>query len=118
MPQTSLLSSLINSDTQSDLIEDLGPEIFEAMVQSLARGLTKQLAEIDRAILAGDQGDLIRAAHDIRGSALNLGFLAIGQAARALERSASNGQIDDQACQDLRQAIELSRVEIPGLRTP
>ena len=118
MTQTASHSSLVDPDIQSDLIKDLGPDIFGTMVQSLARGLTRRLAEIERALLSGDHGGLLQAAHDIRGSALNLGFTAIGHAARALEQSTSNGQIDDQACQHLRLAIELSRAEIPDLRSP
>jgi len=118
MPQTAPNSSLVAPDIQSDLIEDLGADTFETMVQSLARCLTKRLAEIEQAVLSGDHGGLLHAAHDIRGSALNLGFTAIGHAARALEQSTGSGQIDDQACQHLRHAIEQSRAEIPSLRSP
>gem|GEM_PF-5315993 len=118
-PETIVLAEsetdpLIDCDAQSTLIADLGDEIFTSMVASMAKGLNDRLTDIERAAFRGDSEALVQAAHNIRGSALNLGFTAIGMAAKSLELTATSGQSCETAIARLRRAGERTSQQFPS----
>jgi two-component system sensor histidine kinase/response regulator len=101
-------ASLVDVKHQQDLAETLGAEVFESLVTSLRTGLDRQFATIHEALSKGEAATVYGTAHAVKGAALNLGFVALGQAAGDLETAARNDQPLEVAFTELRLAADLT----------
>jgi two-component system sensor histidine kinase/response regulator len=88
------------------------PELAVELVGILADDARRLLAGIDAATAAGDVAAVRSAAHSLKGSALTLGHVALGEAARSLEASAASGDIPADRVSVLRALV--GAIEPPG----
>ncbi|MBY5943508.1 response regulator [Halomonas sp. DP5N14-9] len=89
------ITSLINADTLDALDEGLGGERRDALVDLFGRQARERLPEIQSAYRRGEEEPLAQLAHQLRGEAAGVGAMALAEAARALERCALDGCIED-----------------------
>ncbi|WP_296224134.1 Hpt domain-containing protein [Ralstonia sp. UBA689] len=84
------ISGLIPSQVVTMLTELFGDDLqqWRFIVDLFAETVEQDLANLEKAIHGGVNGQIIEAAHRITGSAHMLGHLSIGDAARAIERTA------------------------------
>ncbi|WP_181703462.1 ATP-binding protein [Chthonobacter albigriseus] len=65
------------------LVQELGADVFEELVASFLGDLSQLLGDLTQALEAGDVPTMRRTLHTIKGSAANVGFTAIENAATA-----------------------------------
>ena len=104
-----------DAEAQTCLREDLGEDVFQALVANFCGGLNGRLGEIDQAAARGDTAAVAMIAHGIKGSALNLGFTRIGQTASELEQAAKAKHPFSAAAERLRQAVSQLNGTAPGM---
>ncbi len=73
------------------------PGLLEGMVQLFLETVPKHRAALGAALAAGDAAGVRAAAHALKGSALQLGGVAIGARAEALEQAAGAGRLEGAA---------------------
>jgi HPt (histidine-containing phosphotransfer) domain-containing protein len=86
-PATTLPAEVIDHErvqVLEGLVKD-GTTFFERTARSFMSRVDGQLSAIDEAIAAASANGLLTSAHQLKGSALNLGLPRVAQAAAALE---------------------------------
>ena len=84
----------VDSAQQQALIDELGPEMYQELVQQFHADASELMAEA--AAGAGTEAG-IRALHSLKGMARTLGFSAVGDLAAAAEEAARDGRHPDLA---------------------
>jgi len=79
---------LIDAEAMADLRDSLGENSFRNLLGRFHQSMPARLAELRQ---AADAAALARAAHGLRGAALNLGFARLGQCLETLEARAKSG---------------------------
>src|SRR3954447_25344307 len=89
----------IDAAAFSRLIEMTGGEIdfVDELVDTYLEDGANQLAALRAALAAGSSDDLIRPAHSLKSSSLNVGAPALGAQCRELEEAARTGDVADAA---------------------
>ena len=77
--------------TLRDLASPDEPDFVGELVETFLADARQSLAIVHDALLRGDAAAALRAAHRVRGAALNLGARRLAEAAGALEREAKSG---------------------------
>lgn len=81
-----------------------GPKLVVQMIRLYVENARTRLAQLDRSLSdGGDPGDAEMAAHSLKSSAANVGFLRVSALAARIEAAAESGRIDD--VRDLRGAL-------------
>ena len=65
-------------------------EVLKSLLLMSKTEYPKYISEIKNAIIAGNESDIKQKAHKLKGSALNMEFVALGDIAKRIELSASN----------------------------
>lgn len=86
------------------------------IVNLFAETVEQDLANLGKAISGGMDGQIIEAAHRITGSARMLGHLSIGDAARAIERTAQSVGPYHQRLPEMQSALSHLRTVVDEFR--
>ena len=89
-------------------------EFVDELVDTYLADAVDQLAGLDAAVAAGDVAALVRPAHSLKSSSLNVGALRLGEVARRLEEQGRDGRFDGAAVlvADARSRFEAVRVAL------
>jgi HPt (histidine-containing phosphotransfer) domain-containing protein len=89
-------------------------EFVDELVDTYLADAVDQLAGLDAAVAAGDVAALVRPAHSLKSSSLNVGALQLGEVARRLEEQGRDGRFDGAAVlvADARSRFEAVRVAL------
>jgi HPt (histidine-containing phosphotransfer) domain-containing protein len=89
----------IDAATFDKLVEMTGGdlEFVDELVDTYLEDGASQIAALDAGAAAGDIDALVRPAHSLKSSSLNLGALVVGELARGLEEAARSGSVPDAA---------------------
>jgi len=81
------------------LVEMTGGEIefVDELVDTYLEDGANQLAALRAAVAAGSSDELVRPAHSLKSSSLNVGALGLGAQCRELEEGARSGDVPDAA---------------------
>jgi HPt (histidine-containing phosphotransfer) domain-containing protein len=92
-------SRAIDAATFAGLLEMTGGdmEFVDELVDTYISDGDQQVASLRAAVATGSVDDLIRPAHSLKSSSLNVGALALGELARGLEEAARGGAVTDAA---------------------
>jgi HPt (histidine-containing phosphotransfer) domain-containing protein len=112
----------IDEATFANLLDMTGGdmEFVDDLVDTYLADGVGQVAALRDAAAAGAIEDLVRPAHTLKSSSLNVGALALGEICRDLEAAARDGAVDDPtgrveaiavAFADARQALLTERAE-------
>ncbi|HLO77358.1 MAG TPA: Hpt domain-containing protein [Magnetospirillum sp.] len=85
---------LVDTPAQADLIDALGPEEFGELIRTFFDGLPGGLSRIEAAVALGQCPAIASAAHTVKGSAGNMGFVRLSADAARIERAAKEGNGD------------------------
>lgn len=85
---------LVDEACHEDLADALGAEEFHDLLRRLMSSLDDYAQRLDQAMAAGDAAAVATVAHAVKGAALNLGLIALGNAAKALEMAGKAGRVD------------------------
>jgi response regulator RpfG family c-di-GMP phosphodiesterase len=93
--KTSEVEVIFNTDSihfdRNKLLSKIGnEEVLQSLLLLSKTEYPKYVLEITKAIQAGDELDIKQKAHKLKGSALNMEFVAMGDIAKQIEVSASN----------------------------
>ncbi|HEV7810956.1 MAG TPA: Hpt domain-containing protein [Candidatus Limnocylindrales bacterium] len=91
----------IDAATFGKLVEMTGGdlEFVDELVDTYLQDGASQIAALEAGAAAGDIDALVRPAHSLKSSSLNLGALVVGELARGLEEAARTGDASDAADQ-------------------
>ncbi|MBI5164422.1 MAG: response regulator [Magnetospirillum sp.] len=78
---------LIARVAADDLKDALGDDAYAALMATFAAGLPDRRSDLDAALSGGNLPAAAKMAHALKGSALNLGLIRLGQAMSALEQA-------------------------------
>ena len=86
----------IDRPTYDALLKMVGGdhEFVGELVDTYLADAVDQLAALDAGMAAGDPAALVRPAHSLKSSSLNVGALQLGELARTLEEQGREGRID------------------------
>ena len=86
----------IDRSTYDALLKMVGGDhdFIDELVDTYLSDAVDQLAGLDAAVAAGDLAALVRPAHSLKSSSLNVGALLLGELARQLEEQGRAGRID------------------------
>ena len=89
----------IDAATFAGLLEMTGGDIefVDELVDTYIADGDQQVAALRAAVASGSQDELVRPAHSLKSSSLNMGALALGELARGLEEAARSGAVADAA---------------------
>jgi HPt (histidine-containing phosphotransfer) domain-containing protein len=89
----------IDAATFEKLVEMTGGdlEFIDELVDTYLEDGAAQIAALESAANAGDAEALVRPAHSLKSSSLNVGALVVGELARGLEEAARSGTAADAA---------------------
>ena len=110
------MTSPIDATTMANLLEITGGD--QAFVDELVDTYVEEGGRIvSELVAAGDAGvvaDLVRPAHSLKSSSLNVGALALGELCRRLEQDALAGAVDDPVARaaDIKGAFEEARAAL------
>lgn len=76
------------------LAADLAADTLEPIIDEFIGGSTIRMAEMERGAAAGDLAGIRRIAHDLSGSAANLGFMELSRVARSVESACIDATLD------------------------
>lgn len=76
------------------LAADLAADTLEPIIDEFIGGSTVRMAEMERGAAAGDLAGIRRIAHDLSGSAANLGFMELSRVARSVESACIDATLD------------------------
>ena len=82
---------LVDATVVDALMLECGPELFPALVESLAEEGAERLADLELAVAGGDAAGARAAAHALRGLALDFGLEVLAQEAWKIEAGARGG---------------------------
>lgn len=84
---------------------------LEELLDAFVDGAVEQLADMERAQAAASTEDLVRPAHSLKGNSANVGAHRLEELARALERDARSGSVEDAAARISAAAAEFEVVK-------
>lgn len=89
----------IDEATFAGLLEMTGGdlEFVDELVDTYLADGAQQLAALRDAVAAGSADGLVRPAHSLKSSSLNVGALVVGELARSLEEASRAGDVPDAA---------------------
>jgi HPt (histidine-containing phosphotransfer) domain-containing protein len=110
------MSSPIDAATMANLLEITGGDqgfVDELVDTYIAEG-GRIIGELVAAADAGSVADLVRPAHSLKSSSLNVGALELGELCRRLEQDALNGAVDDPVSRaaEVNRAFDDARVAL------
>ena len=87
----------IDAATFANLLEMTGGDVefVDELVDTYLDDGDAQLAALREAVASGRTEDLVRPAHSLKSSSLNVGALVLGELARDLEEAARGGRMSD-----------------------
>ncbi|TNC94408.1 MAG: sensor protein gacS [Stygiobacter sp.] len=85
---------VVDAEVQADLVDALGDEYYRQLLVSFAASLSVKLDDVATALQAGDVARAAATAHSIKGSAANLGYVWLADAAGTVERLCKDGDLD------------------------
>jgi len=90
-------AAAIDEATFAGLLEMTGGdlEFLDELVDTYLADGEAQLAALRSATDTGSTDDLVRPAHSLKSSSLNIGALALGELCRTMEADARGGAVDD-----------------------
>ena len=91
------MSAPIDQAVWTNLIEMTGGDVefVDDLVDTYLADGERQVAALREAAAGGSADDLVRPAHSLKSSSLNVGALDLGALCRALEESARTGKVPD-----------------------
>jgi HPt (histidine-containing phosphotransfer) domain-containing protein len=111
----------LHGPTYDALVKMVGgdQEFVAELVDTYLADTVDQLAGLDAAVAAGDVAAIVRPAHSLKSSSLNVGALQLGEVARQLEEQGREGRFDGAAhlVSDARSRFEAVRVALLERRT-
>ncbi len=90
-------------------------ELYLKLLKSFAEGHQGDLGRLEAALAADERPDALRIAHTLKGSAGNLGAMALSQAAGSLERALNAGDGQEDALSAFREAFTLAMSSLASL---
>ncbi|GAB4128427.1 MAG: hypothetical protein Kow00104_13850 [Rhodothalassiaceae bacterium] len=90
----------------AEIFETLGTAGLPVMLEKLGHGFRCGLAALEAAIAAGSAEDCRRAAHSLKGQALNFGAIRLAALADSIESDARSGRIDPGWAEPVSQACD------------
>ena len=107
---------VLDSNVVSELREMLEDEVDE-LFDELMKKVPEELAAMSECAAAGDLKCIEEKAHQIKGSASNLGVMAFAEACRRLEEGLRAGDVSDTTpyLQTLNEAFAKAIVEIKSM---
>lgn len=99
-------SEALDETLVEEIFETLGTAGLPAMLEKLGHGLRCGLAALEAAIAAGSAEDCWRAAHSLKGQALNFGAIRLAALADSIESDARSGRIDPGWAEPVSQACD------------
>jgi HPt (histidine-containing phosphotransfer) domain-containing protein len=110
------MSSPIDAATMANLLEITGGDqgfVDELVDTYIAEG-ARIVGELVAAAEAGSVADLVRPAHSLKSSSLNVGALALGELCRQLEHDALVGTVDGpvERAAEVRTAFDEARAAL------
>jgi len=90
-PQSGIV---VDAEIQADLVDALGEEYCRQLLASFAASLPDKLGDVEAALQSGDSARAASTAHSIKGSAANLGYVWLADAASTVERLCKDGDLD------------------------
>jgi HPt (histidine-containing phosphotransfer) domain-containing protein len=110
------MGSPIDAATMANLLEITGGDqgFVDELVDTYIGEGERIVGELVAAAEAGVVGDLVRPAHSLKSSSLNVGALELGELCRRLEQDALGGTVDDPLARaaDIKSAFEAVRVAL------
>jgi HPt (histidine-containing phosphotransfer) domain-containing protein len=87
----------IDEATFANLLEMTGGDVefVDELVDTYLEDGAAQVAALKAALAAEADADLVRPAHSMKSSSLNVGALRLGELARSLEEAARSGPVSD-----------------------
>lgn len=87
----------IDGATFERLLEMTGGDhaFLDELVDTYLDDGAAQIAALEAAVAAGSVEELVRPAHSLKGSSLNIGALGLAELSRGLEEAARGGAVDD-----------------------
>ncbi|HET7703807.1 MAG TPA: Hpt domain-containing protein [Candidatus Limnocylindrales bacterium] len=94
-------SGPIDQDAFDRLVEMTGGELdfVDELVDTYIEDGRNQVDGLRAALERGDSEAVVRAAHSLKSSSVNVGAVALGDRCRTLEEAARGGPVDDAAAQ-------------------
>lgn len=110
------MSSPIDAATMANLLEITGGDqgFVDELVDTYVAEGGRLIGELIAAADAGSVADLVRPAHSLKSSSLNVGALELGELCRRLEQDAVGGIVDDPVARaaEIRGAFEEARAAL------
>jgi HPt (histidine-containing phosphotransfer) domain-containing protein len=110
------MSSPIDAATMANLLEITGGDqgFVDELVDTYISEGGRIVGELVAAAEAGSLPDLVRPAHSLKSSSLNVGALELGELCRQLEQDALSGAVDDPVARaaEIRTAFEEARAAL------
>jgi HPt (histidine-containing phosphotransfer) domain-containing protein len=110
------MGSPIDAATMANLLEITGSDqgFVDELVDTYISEGDRIVAELVAAARAGVVGDLVRPAHSLKSSSLNVGALELGELCRRLEQDALSGTVDApvERAAAIKGAFEAARVAL------
>ena len=100
---------LINDEAQTVLKDELGEDILITLLHTFFRNVDRSMPELQQAVAAHNLEEAERLAHDIKGSAANLGLSRITKMASRLEADAKEGLVAPNSAQLLAEIVAQTR---------
>jgi histidine phosphotransfer protein HptB len=90
------MSSPIDAATMANLLEITGgdQDFVDELVDTYVAEGDRLIGELVAAATAGSVADIVRPAHSLKSSSLNVGALELGELCRRLEQDALGGDVD------------------------
>ena len=88
---------LVDAATHEDLADALGEAEFHGLLRRLLTSMDDYTANMEAALAANDPTTTAKTAHAVKGAALNLGLIALGNAAKTLEMAGKAGRTEELA---------------------
>lgn len=86
---------LVDDAIAATLAEDLGADDLAQVYAALAEDITLRAGQLAEALAVGAADPAYRAVHSLKGAALNLGFLRLGQLCAHLQIPAQAGRVEE-----------------------
>ncbi|HEU5205601.1 MAG TPA: Hpt domain-containing protein [Candidatus Limnocylindrales bacterium] len=115
------MDSAIDAATMANLLDITGGDqgfVDELVDTYIAEG-ERIVGELDAAAAAGSVPDLVRPAHSLKSSSLNVGALQLGELCRQLEHDALGGAVADPVARasEVKTAFDAARAALLDERT-
>ena len=110
------MSSPIDAATMANLLEITGGDqgFVDELVDTYVAEGDRLIGELVAAAAAGSVADLVRPAHSLKSSSLNVGALGLGELCRQLEQDALGGTVDApvERAAEIKGAFEAARAAL------